>query len=482
MKNYLPRISKLTFSTFLILTLSFFNSAFACDFPAFDENADRTYAVGDIISRNGKDYEVKIAGWANAKGSDYHYAPGTGVNWTMAWDLKNDPCTNTGTGGGATCSDGIKNQDETGVDCGGSKCSPCNSSGATCSDGIMNQDETGIDCEGSKCSPCNNNNNGTGTTCTGAVNDHGHGTWYNNLDVQPNGVVKCSFERADILGTKYGALDKGLLIQNGSTPYCGMCVEAKGDQGTAIIQIVDECPDCWDRAGDGSIIVGTNTKFGDIDLSIAAFQAVVDINHVQAGIGDFDWKEVTCPWQNNLHLIIQGSHAWYAKVIIGNHTNRVASVEISNDGGTSYQAMTLGVDNGWVKGSFGGDDKTFKITDIYGNEVVLTVNDMDSNGNTKIDGGANFPACNVSSSNESINSLDFVTTYPNPANTNITFSGLEDVNTIQIVNVNGKVVGNRNLSGNSAQITFDVSNLAAGIYVAKLTNATATGAVTFVKK
>ncbi len=47
-----------------------------------------------------------------------------------------------------TCSDGILNQDETGVDCGGS-CNPC----ATCSDGIQNQDETGIDCGGA-CSPC----------------------------------------------------------------------------------------------------------------------------------------------------------------------------------------------------------------------------------------------------------------------------------------------------------------------------------------
>ncbi len=353
--------------------------------------------------------------------------------------------------------------------------------GATCSDGIQNQDETGIDCGGASCSPCGNGG-GTGTACTGSVDDHGHGTWYNNLDVQPNGVVKCSFERDDILGTKYGALDKGLLIQNGGTPYCGMCVEATGLEGTAIIQIVDECPDCWDRAGDGSIIVGTNTKFGDIDLSIAAFQAVVDIDHVAAGIGDFDWQEVTCPWQNNLHVITQGSHAWYAKVVIGNHTNRIASVEISNDGGSSYEAMALGVDNGWVKGSFGGDDKTFKITDIYGNEVVLTVNDMDNNGDAKIDGGANFPGCTITSTGDLINSLDFVTTYPNPANTNITFSGLKDVNTIQIVNINGQVVGSKNLSGASAQITFDVSNLASGIYVAKFTNATTTGAVTFVKK
>ncbi len=49
-----------------------------------------------------------------------------------------------------TCSDGIQNQGETGVDCGG-PCAPCAT--ATCSDGIQNQGETGVDC-GGPCAPC----------------------------------------------------------------------------------------------------------------------------------------------------------------------------------------------------------------------------------------------------------------------------------------------------------------------------------------
>lgn len=44
-----------------------------------------------------------------------------------------------------TCSDGIQNQTEDGVDCGGT-CTPCPS----CTDGILNQNETEIDCGG----PC----------------------------------------------------------------------------------------------------------------------------------------------------------------------------------------------------------------------------------------------------------------------------------------------------------------------------------------
>ncbi|HJW31303.1 MAG TPA: GEVED domain-containing protein [Saprospiraceae bacterium] len=53
-----------------------------------------------------------------------------------------------GTGSGPSCNDGIQNQGETGVDCGG-PCIAC----ATCSDGIQNQGETGIDC-GGPCPAC----------------------------------------------------------------------------------------------------------------------------------------------------------------------------------------------------------------------------------------------------------------------------------------------------------------------------------------
>tara|TARA_R110000868_G_scaffold140690_2_gene356630 strand:- start:22102 stop:23544 length:1443 start_codon:yes stop_codon:yes gene_type:complete len=49
----------------------------------------------------------------------------------------------------ATCNDGIRNQGETEVDCGGPNCQPCTVATATCEDGIQNGDETGIDIGGS---------------------------------------------------------------------------------------------------------------------------------------------------------------------------------------------------------------------------------------------------------------------------------------------------------------------------------------------
>jgi hypothetical protein len=59
-----------------------------------------------------------------------------------------DYTVNVGGGSGPSCTDGIQNQGETGIDCGG-PCAPC----PTCTDGIQNQGETGIDC-GGPCSPC----------------------------------------------------------------------------------------------------------------------------------------------------------------------------------------------------------------------------------------------------------------------------------------------------------------------------------------
>ena len=68
------------------------------------------------------------------------------------------PCPTT-----PTCTDGIQNGNETGIDCGGSDCPPCPTT-PTCTDGIQNGNETGIDCGGSDCPPCP-----TTPTCTDGV-------------------------------------------------------------------------------------------------------------------------------------------------------------------------------------------------------------------------------------------------------------------------------------------------------------------------
>lgn len=77
------------------------------------------------------------------------------------------------TGAAYSCDDGIKNGNETDIDCGGPDCDACvygctdpgahnynsnanieNGTCQTCDDGIMNGDELAIDCGGAKCRPC----------------------------------------------------------------------------------------------------------------------------------------------------------------------------------------------------------------------------------------------------------------------------------------------------------------------------------------
>ena len=87
-----------------------------------------------------------------------------------------DPNATVDDGSCETCTDGILNGDETGVDCGGVLCPTCPVPGCTdpnahnydpnatvddgscetCTDGILNGDETGVDCGGVLCDPCSN--------------------------------------------------------------------------------------------------------------------------------------------------------------------------------------------------------------------------------------------------------------------------------------------------------------------------------------
>lgn len=96
---------------------------------------------------------------------------GSGGNFTFS--ATEDFCL--GGGPAPTCTDGVQNGDETGVDCGGS-CAPC----ATCDDGILNGNETDVDCGGS-CAPCATCNDGvqngdeTGVDCGGSCAPCGGG-------------------------------------------------------------------------------------------------------------------------------------------------------------------------------------------------------------------------------------------------------------------------------------------------------------------
>ena len=112
-------------------------------------------------------------------------------------DCASKVCTIAGECAAATCGDGVKNEDETDIDCGGSCGATCTTNQAClsaadcvdkvcagspkkcaapkCDDGLLNGDETDVDCGGScatKCGPgdaCEMNVDCTGGICTGST-------------------------------------------------------------------------------------------------------------------------------------------------------------------------------------------------------------------------------------------------------------------------------------------------------------------------
>ncbi|MFH1848582.1 MAG: PGF-pre-PGF domain-containing protein [archaeon] len=94
------------------------------------------------------------ANYLYKSGTDYYYSATVGSFSFFAIGSSTASARSTAASGTtASCYDGIRNQDEAGVDCGG----PCTSCprpiGASCYDGIRNQDEAGVDC-GGVCAPC----------------------------------------------------------------------------------------------------------------------------------------------------------------------------------------------------------------------------------------------------------------------------------------------------------------------------------------
>lgn len=111
-------------------------------------------------------FHVLLTGNAGNSSSEQSIALGIIVDDSLAGCSAGVSCP--------TCDDGVQNQDETGVDCGGAICNAC----PTCDDGIQNQDETGVDCGGAICNACPDPcDNITYINCNSSIDDNnGNGT------------------------------------------------------------------------------------------------------------------------------------------------------------------------------------------------------------------------------------------------------------------------------------------------------------------
>lgn len=127
------------------------------DFTIFDSYGDGiccAYGSGSYIVTSGG--STLASGGSFGSSENTNFCLGGGPAPTCTDGIQNGNETGVDCGGPdcpacPTCNDGVQNGSETGVDCGGPDCPAC----PTCNDGIQNGNETGVDCGGPDCAPCN---------------------------------------------------------------------------------------------------------------------------------------------------------------------------------------------------------------------------------------------------------------------------------------------------------------------------------------
>mgnify|MGYP006272875685 CR=1 FL=1 len=139
-----------------------------------------------------------------------------------------------------TCYDNIKNQGEEGIDCGG-PCEPCQ---ATCDDGLQNQNETGIDCGGS-CEPC--------ASCDDGIKNQ------DEVGIDCGGICKpCPTCNDSIKNQNETGIDCG-----GVCKPCASCKDGIKNQGEIGVDCGGPCRSCESSSGSSkSFETSTSSSHG----------------------------------------------------------------------------------------------------------------------------------------------------------------------------------------------------------------------------
>ncbi len=154
-------------------------------------------------------------------------------------------------GANPTCNDGIQNGGETGVDCGGPNCPPC----PTCNDGIQNGGETGVDCGGPNCPPC--------PTCN-------------------DGIQNGDEQGVDCGGANCPPCD--------SNPTCNDGIQNGDEQG---VDCGGSCPPCQSTCIAPAGLVATNITFNSVTLRWNAASTATNYTARYRGVGANTWTQTT---------------------------------------------------------------------------------------------------------------------------------------------------------------------------------------------
>ncbi|KAL1647095.1 hypothetical protein SLS58_002866 [Diplodia intermedia] len=181
----------------------------------------------------------------------------------------------------------------------------------------------------------------------------------------------CSFSSYTLPSGIYGT---ALSDANWETAgNCGACVKVTGPSGASITaMVVDQCPGC-----------GTN----HLDLFEDAFGALAEKS---AGVIDVSWDVVECGIATPISLMNkEGTSAYWFSMQVVNANERVERLEVSTDGGATWQETTRTEYNFFENSSgFGADTVAVRVTGVSGKTVVTE--DVQVSGGVTKEAASNF--------------------------------------------------------------------------------------------
>ncbi|RHZ53011.1 uncharacterized protein CDV56_107512 [Aspergillus thermomutatus] len=198
----------------------------------------------------------------------------------------------------------------------------------------------------------------------------GQATSYDGGDVDGT----CMFSTADytLPAGIYGA---ALSVDNwDSAAWCGACLSVVGPSGNSVkIMIVNQCP-------------GT-CGLNNLDLLPNGFQQLADLKVGRIGV---EWEIVKCDISSPLFLKTKtGSSKYWFSIQVVNSNVPIKSLEVSTDGGQTWQS-TIRKDYNFFENpsGFGVDSVDVRITSVTGETII--VNNVNSASETRTDATSNF--------------------------------------------------------------------------------------------
>jgi len=138
---------------------------------------------------------------------------------------------------------------------------------------------------------------------------------------------------------------------------CGGYLDVTGRLGTVRVKVDNLCPEC---------------ESGHLDLSTEAFARLDDVGR---GVTPISFRQVADPaLPGGLGFRVkEGSSQWWLALLVDNHGNQLRSVEVTGNGGRSWQRLIRQDWNNWVaeRGAGRGPFRV-RVTDVRGHTATAT--------------------------------------------------------------------------------------------------------------